>query len=70
MRIEFNIFENNTKWSALTHQINSDILLRNVLVKGQVSDLDLEFSYNENTQEGTICNTNNQVIGDFFVDFS
>ncbi|MBD1557731.1 hypothetical protein HC752_12385 [Vibrio sp. S9_S30] len=69
MRIEFNIFKSNLQWGVTTHQINSDILLRNVLTKGNVSDLNLQFSYDEHTSRGTIANTSNQIIGDFLVYF-
>ena len=69
MRIEFNIVKSNTQWGVTTHQMNSDILLRNVLTKGKVSDLNLQFSYDEHTSKGTIANSSNQIIGDFLVSF-
>ena len=67
MRIEFNIFESNKNWSATVHQINSDILLKNVLVKGQVSDFNVSFTYDESQRCGKIFNIQQQVIGDFEV---
>lgn len=69
MRIEFNIFASNKSWSATSHQINSDILIRNVLAKGQVSDINLSFTYDEVEQQGQIINNHNQVIGGFQVTF-
>ncbi len=69
MRINFNIFKGNIQWGVSTHQINSDILQRNVLTQGNVSDLNLQFSYNESISKGTITNANNQVIGVFIVNF-
>ncbi|WP_418114059.1 hypothetical protein RJD40_05315 [Vibrio scophthalmi] len=69
MRIEFTIFENSRNWSATAHQINSDILLRNVLVQGQVSDFDIGFTYDERQARGEIINRYQQVIGDFEVSF-
>ncbi|MGF1908272.1 hypothetical protein L4C38_02400 [Vibrio kasasachensis] len=69
MRIEFKIFAGNKNWSAISHQINSDILIRNVLAKGQVSDINLSFTYDEIAQHGEIINTQNEVIGDFEVIF-
>ncbi|CCO47352.1 conserved hypothetical protein [Vibrio nigripulchritudo SOn1] len=69
MRIEFNLFEDNTQWEVTTHQINSDILLRSVLTQGHVSDINLRFAYDERSSKGTISNTDNQVIGGFAVHF-
>lgn len=69
MRIEFNIFENSNNWTSTAHQINSDILLRNVFMKGQVSDLNVSFTYDETEHCGKIINARHQVIGDFEVSF-
>ncbi|KII79666.1 hypothetical protein [Vibrio renipiscarius] len=67
MRIEFNIFENSNNWISTAHQINGDILLRNVLMKGQVSDLNVSFTYDETAHCGKIMNNHHQIIGDFEV---
>ena len=67
MRIEFNIFESNKSWTARTHQINSDILLKNVLVKGQMTDFNVSFTYDEAQHCGQIINGQQQVIGSFEV---
>ncbi len=69
MRINFNIFKGNIQWGVSTHQINSDILQRSVLTKGNVSDFNLRFSYDELTSKGTIANASHQIIGDFCVHF-
>ncbi|MGF1785688.1 hypothetical protein L4D00_07835 [Photobacterium swingsii] len=65
MTVNFNIFKGNTSWNALIHQLNSDILLRHILMKGNVDTIDLNLSYCEETGKGKITNKNNQLIGDF-----
>ncbi|MGR5126579.1 hypothetical protein [Photobacterium swingsii] len=65
MTVNFNIFKGNISWNALIHQLNSDILLRHILMKGNVDTIDLKLSYCEETGKGKITNKNNQLIGDF-----
>ncbi|MUI52948.1 hypothetical protein [Aliivibrio fischeri] len=69
MKVNFTIFKNNMSWDALIHQLNSDVLLRNLLMKGQLDSLDVDFSYCEETGEGSITNSDNQTIGNFMVSF-
>ncbi|KLU80639.1 hypothetical protein [Aliivibrio fischeri] len=69
MKVNFTIFKNNMSWDALIHQLNSDVLLRNLLMKGQLDSLDVDFSYCEETGEGSITNSHNQTIGNFIVSF-
>ncbi|CED57874.1 MULTISPECIES: hypothetical protein [Aliivibrio] len=67
MKVNFTIFKNNVSWNALIHQLNSDVLLRNVLMKGNLDSFDIGFSYCEETGEGNITNSNNQAIGNFSI---
>lgn len=67
MIVIFNILRGNVSWSALIHQLNGDVLLRHVLMKGNVDDLNVEFSYCEKTCEGNIINSDNQIIGNFSI---
>ncbi|MGL4476071.1 MAG: hypothetical protein ACRCT7_16705 [Shewanella sp.] len=65
MRVSFNIFKNNISWDALIHQLNGDVLLRHVLVKGNVEDRDIDFIYCDETCQGQIINGDNELIGHF-----
>ncbi|MGF1692724.1 hypothetical protein [Photobacterium kagoshimensis] len=65
MTVNFNIFNGNISWSALIHQLNSDILLRHILMKGNVGTIDLKLSYCEETGKGNIINKDNQLVGNF-----
>ncbi|MCY9803527.1 hypothetical protein OTK51_08775 [Vibrio scophthalmi] len=67
MLITFNIFENNTSWNATIHQLNSDILKRHVLTNGKVNDLNLNFSYCEESSMGSITNKDDIQLGEFIV---
>ena len=69
MKVNFTIFKNNVSWDALIHQLNSDVLLRNILMKGELDSFDIDFSYCEETDKGSITNSNNQPIGDFSISF-
>ncbi|MGS0682596.1 hypothetical protein ACVBIL_15710 [Shewanella sp. 125m-7] len=65
MRVNFNIFKDNISWNALIHQLNGDVLLRHVLVKGNVVDRNIDFIYCDETCQGKIINGHNQLIGNF-----
>ncbi len=67
MVVNFNILKGNVSWNATVHQLNSDILLRHVLMKGNVANVNIEFSYCEKTCEGDIINEDNQLIGNFSI---
>ncbi|MGF1700466.1 hypothetical protein L4D09_09155 [Photobacterium makurazakiensis] len=67
MRVNFNIFKGNVSWNALIHQLNSDVLLRQVLIKGHVDSHNVNFSYCEKTCEGRIVNGDNEIIGNFSI---
>ncbi|GAB2645321.1 hypothetical protein BIY22_00930 [Vibrio panuliri] len=69
MLITFNIFKNNTTWSANIHQLNSDILQRLVLANSPLSELDLDFSFCEATSMGSITGKDNSQVGEFIVFF-
>ncbi|ROV59130.1 hypothetical protein EGH82_15140 [Vibrio ponticus] len=69
MLITFNIFKNNTTWSANIHQLNSDILKRLVLANSPLSELDLDFSFCEETSMGSITGKDNSQVGEFIVFF-
>lgn len=69
MIVNFNIFKDKVSWNTLIHQLNGDVLLRHVLVKGNVGNMNLKFSYCEKLCEGNIINGDNQVIGNFSISF-
>ncbi|GIU24472.1 hypothetical protein [Shewanella sp. MBTL60-007] len=69
MRVNFNIYKDNISWDAFIHQLNSDVLLRHVLVKGNVVDRNIDFSYCDETRQGKIINSDNQLIGSFSTSF-
>jgi hypothetical protein len=69
MIVNFNILDSGISWKALIHQLNGDILLRHILMKGNVDDINLKLSYCEETCEGNITNSNNQLIGNFSISF-
>ncbi|MGF1723363.1 hypothetical protein [Photobacterium nomapromontoriensis] len=69
MVVNFNIFKNAVSWNAIIHQLNGDILLRHVLMKGNVDNLDINFSYCEESGEGKITNSDDTLIGNFLVSF-
>ncbi|MFA0439750.1 hypothetical protein BCU70_10725 [Vibrio sp. 10N.286.49.C2] len=67
MIVNFTLLENQCSWSATIHQLNGDILLRHLLLKGQVNTMAIDFSYCEDTQQGTIINNYNELIGSFSI---
>ncbi|MDX1304024.1 hypothetical protein [Photobacterium sp.] len=69
MIVNFNILKGNISWDALIHQLNSDVLLRHILMKGNVDNMDIKLSYCEKTCEGNIINNGNQLIGNFSISF-
>jgi len=69
MRVNFNIFKGETSWNALIHQLNGDVLLRHVLMNGDVDNMNVNFSYCDETCEGNIINGENQLIGNFSISF-
>ena len=69
MKVNFTIFKNNVSWDALIHQLNSDVLLRDILMKGELDSFDIDFSYCEETAQGSITNSYNQPIGNFLISF-
>ena len=69
MIVKFNMLKDEISWNALIHQLNGDVLLRHVLMKGNVDNVDVQFSYCEKTCEGNIINSDNQLIGNFSISF-
>ena len=69
MNVSFTIFKDNVSWDAPIHQLNSDVLLRNVLIKGNLNTFDIQFSYCEETGEGSITNSDNHSIGNFSISY-
>lgn len=67
MKITFNLFKDNLSWNGIIHQLNCDILMRHVLVNGNVDDMNMTFSYCETTLTGSITDQHDCVIGDFSV---
>ncbi|WP_305406051.1 hypothetical protein [Photobacterium leiognathi] len=69
MNVNFNLVKNNHSWNSTIHQLNSDILTRHVLMKGDVDNVDISFSYCEKTCKGKIKNSDNAIIGNFSITF-
>jgi|GEM_PF-1010388 len=67
MTVKFTIYENRVFWTSKIHQLNSDILKRHVLSKGQVLDINIDFSYCENSGTGQIINSEGRQLGTFMV---
>ncbi|MGF1735483.1 hypothetical protein [Photobacterium satsumensis] len=67
MTVNFNILKGNISWTALIHQLNSNLLLNHVLLKGNVDNHNIQFSYCEETCEGKITNSKNEIVGNFVV---
>ncbi|PSW62985.1 hypothetical protein C0W54_05600 [Photobacterium kishitanii] len=65
MLVSFNLFKNKLQWHATLHQLNSDVLLRHVLIQGDVDDINISFSYCEDLEKGMIKNNENESIGYF-----
>ena len=68
MIVSFNILKGEISWNALIHQLNSDVLLKHIRVKGNVDNIDIKLSYCEKTCEGNII-SDNQLIGNFSISF-
>ncbi|PKF50566.1 hypothetical protein AT251_10570 [Enterovibrio nigricans] len=66
MIINFNLFKNKHSWNSTVHQINSDVLTRHVLVKGNVENMDLNFTFCETSGKGCII-SDGGLIGEFSV---
>ncbi|MZI94463.1 hypothetical protein F9817_14790 [Vibrio sp. CAIM 722] len=64
-KIDFYLKENNKKWSAEIHQLNSDILERHIHPKITSNHYDIYFNYNEESQTGSILLTSGICIGSF-----
>ncbi|AQS37854.1 hypothetical protein Sps_02702 [Shewanella psychrophila] len=67
MKVNFNIFKNQISWNALIHQLNGDVLLRHILMKGNLDNRNIELSYCDETCQGKIINSENQLIGNFSI---
>lgn len=67
MKVKFKLLKNNVSWDTVIHQLNSDILLRHLLLKGNVDDMNVSFSYCESTSTGRIQNKNSDILGSFFI---
>lgn len=67
MTVNFNIFKGKISWNALIHQLNSDILLRHILMKGNLDSRNIDLSYCDETCQGKIINSENQLIGNFSI---
>ncbi|MFC1233623.1 hypothetical protein [Vibrio sp. F74] len=69
MIVSFTMLKGEISWDAPIHQLNSDILLRHIRLNGNVDSVDIELSYCEQTCEGDITNSDNQLIGNFSISF-
>lgn len=67
MIVNFTIIKNETSWNASIHQLNSDVLLRHIRMNGSVTDFDLELSYCEMTNKGSITDSHQNTIGNFSI---
>lgn len=69
MNVNFNLLKNKHSWNSTIHQLNSDILTRYVLMKGNVDNVDINFTYCEKTCKGDITNSDNKLIGNFSISY-
>ena len=67
MIVTFNLLKDKHSWNSSIHQLNSDVLLRHVLLKGNVECQDIHFSYCEKTSQGKIKNSNDKLLGNFSI---
>ncbi|NVD08695.1 hypothetical protein FCU94_17755 [Vibrio sp. JPW-9-11-11] len=67
MTIYFHLFQTNKIWQTALHQLNSDSLLRQIRVKGEVGNEVLSLDYCEKRQKGTILKQDGETIGEFSV---
>ncbi|QUJ70155.1 hypothetical protein KDD30_18650 (plasmid) [Photobacterium sp. GJ3] len=67
MIVNFTLYQTNVSWSSKIHQLNDDVLMRHVQVKGQMASRDVGFSYCEASQTGEILSADERIIGQFSV---
>ena len=67
MTVNFILFKNKLSWSVLIHQLNGDILSRHVMLKDNMGNVGIDFSYCEKSQQGNIVNSLNECIGRFSI---
>lgn len=67
MIVNFHVLKNEVTWHAPIHQLNRDVLLRHIRMNSNVTDFDLQLSYCEKTNKGSITDSNHRTIGDFFI---
>lgn len=67
MKVKFNLLKDDLSWVSSIHQLNDDVLMRHVLVKGNLDDMGVTFSYCESSESGHIMNSNNDLVGCFKV---
>ncbi|EAR55860.1 hypothetical protein SKA34_16865 [Photobacterium sp. SKA34] len=66
MNVNFDLLKNKHSWNSTIHQLNSDVLTRHVLMKGNV---DIKFTYCEKTGKGDITNADDKLIGNFTISY-
>jgi len=65
MVVHFHIYKDSKRWQAPIHQLNSDVLLKNIRVKGDVGIGEISLSYCEHSKKGNITNHSGTTIGEF-----
>ncbi len=67
LEIEFKLEQPQTTWNATIHQLNGDILRRHILPKLQSTSIFIDFTYCEQTSEGTILSETGSKLGNFII---
>ncbi|BAX51525.1 hypothetical protein PDPUS_1_00150 [Photobacterium damselae subsp. piscicida] len=67
MIINFDLLKEKCSWQSEIHQLNSDILCRHILLNGKVDDLDMTFTFCEQSGSGEVLNKKNEFIGSFSI---
>ena len=67
MIISFTIFETAQQWESKLHQLNSDVLRKNVQIKGGMGYVTPSFTYCEESETGQISDPYGEMIGEFSI---
>ncbi|PAR31539.1 hypothetical protein CGT99_11250 [Vibrio metoecus] len=67
IKIEFHLLQNNLRWSAHIHQLNSDILQRHILPRINSNHYPIYFIFCEINQTGKILSDMGAEIGEFSI---
>jgi hypothetical protein len=67
MIISFTIFKTAQQWESESHQLNSDVLQKNVQIKGGMGYVLPSFTYCEESKTGQISDPYGEMIGEFSI---